>query len=589
MIRQASNTIKRAVSKFRSKEPKSLPQERPKKAFKAEEDALRIVPLGGLEEVGRNSCFLEYKNEIVILDMGIQFPEEETPGIDYIIPNISYLEKKKDNVKAVVISHAHYDHIGAIPYLMDKIGNPPIYTTALTKEIIAKRQEDFPNAPSLKFITVKSGDVMNLSRYFQAEFFEVAHTVPDTTGVVFRTPTGSVAHCADFRIDYDEEGKGKNLDTFERVGKSGIDVLMLDSTNAEQEGYSVSERDVEKNIEILLQAASGRIILATFSSMVTRIGEILKISEKIGRKVAINGFSMKSNIQIAQNLGYIKVKKETIIPMEEVNKHHDDKVLILSTGAQGEANAGLMKIVNGEHRFVRIKAGDTVIFSSSVIPGNERSVQTLKDNLTRQGAEVYTSKIMDIHASGHAPKEELKQVIKLMKPNFLLPVHGYYYMRATNAKNGQAAGMHKENTIVLDNGEVAELKNGKLRVSGERVDAFYVMVDGLGVGDVEEVVLRDRKILAQEGMIVIIMTIGKVGSRLLKNPDIISRGFIYLRENQEMLDEIRKRLRAILTRLPLDRTVDPDYLKTMVRDQIGQFLYNKTKRRPMVLPVIIEV
>lgn len=594
MMIRTQNPIKRQQSKFsgvirahdfrahRATAAKIAPQN-------ATDDVLRIAPLGGLEEIGRNSMFLEYKNEIVIVDMGIQFPEEETPGIDYILPNISYLEKKKQNIKAVIITHGHYDHIGAIPYLMDKLGNPPIYTTALTKEIIAKRQEDFPNAPRLRFIVVKGEDKTIISRYFSAEFFGVDHTIPDTTGVLIKTPVGNIANCADFRINYEASGGPLSLTEFERIGKLGVDVLMLDSTNADEEGRSISEKDVEKNIEKLFKSAEGRIILATFSSMLTRIAEILKIAEKLGRHVAISGFSMKSNVQIAQNLGYIKVKKGLIVPLEEVHRYKDDKILVLSTGAQGETNASLMKIVNGENRFVRIKPGDMVIFSSSVIPGNERSVQTLKDNLSRQGAKVYTSKLMDIHSSGHAPQEELKDVIRAMKPKYLVPIHGYYYMRAVSAELGQSLGMKKEQTIVVDNGEVLELGKKGLRVSGERVDTYYVMVDGLGVGDVEEVVLRDRKILAQEGMIVIIMTIAKEGNRILKNPDIISRGFIYLKENQGVLDEIRKRLRNILGRLPADRAIDVDYLKGMVRDQIGQYLYTKTKRRPMVLPVIIEI
>lgn len=558
-------------------------------ATAGDEDVLRIAPLGGLEEIGRNSMFLEYKNEIVIIDMGIQFPEEETPGIDYILPNVSYLEKKKQNIKAVIITHGHYDHIGAIPYLMDKLGNPPIYTTALTKEIIAKRQEEFPNAPRLRFVVVKGEDKTVISRYFSAEFFGVDHTIPDTTGVLLKTPAGNIANCADFRINYDAAGGPLSLSEFERIGKLGVDVLMLDSTNADEEGRSVSEREVEKNIEKLFKSTQGRIILATFSSMLTRIAEILKIAEKVGRHVAISGFSMKSNIQIAQNLGYIKVKKGLIVPLEEIHKYKDDKILVLSTGAQGESNASLMKIVTGENRFVRVKPGDMVIFSSSVIPGNERSVQTLKDNLSRQGAKVYTSKIMDIHSSGHAPQEELKDVIRAMKPKYLVPIHGYYYMRSVSAELGQSLGMKKEQTVVIDNGEVLELGKKGMRVSGERVDTYYVMVDGLGVGDVEEIVLRDRKILSQEGMVVIIMTIAKEGNRILKNPDIISRGFIYLKENQGMLDEIRKRLRNITSRIPSDRTIDPEYLKGMVRDQIGQYLYTKTKRRPMVLPVIIEI
>ncbi len=596
MILRTRSTIKKSMPKFakiqdragghKATAPKNVHEI---KAGEPNENVLRIIPLGGLEEVGRNSLFLEYENEIVIIDMGIQFPEEETPGIDYIIPNVAYLEQKKASVKAVIITHGHYDHIGAIPYLMGKIGNPPIYTTMLTKEIIAKRQEDFPNAPKLNFITVKGGDKINISRYFSAEFFGVSHTIPDTTGVVIKTPVGNIANCADFRIDYDAQGGPLSLDEFERVGNLGIDALLLDSTNAEEEGKSISEREVEKNLEKLFSEAPNRIILSTFSSMLTRIAEILKIAEKLGRVVAINGFSMKANVQIAQNLGYIKVKKGLIITLEEIHKYKDEKLLILSTGAQGEAKAGLMKIVNGENRNLQIKPGDTVILSSSVIPGNERSVQTLKDNLSRQGAKVITRKFIDIHSSGHAPQEELKQVVKLIKPRYLIPIHGYYFMRSTCAELGQAVGMAKENTLVLDNGEVAELLKNGIRITGERVDAFYVMVDGLGVGDVEEVVLRDRKILAQEGMVVIIMTVDKNHTRLVKNPDIISRGFIYLRENQEILDEIRKRLRNIVSRLPHTQTMDADYIKTLIRDQVGQYLYTKTKRRPMVLPVVIEV
>ncbi len=589
-----SSTIKHAVSKFARVLPRGVRASAgmaPKTTTptKPAEDALRVVPLGGFEEVGRNCMFFEYKNEIVIIDVGIQFPEEETPGIDYIIPNVSYLEKKRANIKGIIITHGHYDHIGALPYLLGKLGNPPIYTTLLTKEIIAKRQEDFPSAPRPNFVIVKNHDKVTMGKYFAAEFFGVSHTIPDTTAVILKTPTGNIVNCADFRIDYDADGGPLSLDEFERVGKMGIDILFLDSTSAEREGKSVSEREVEKNLERLFKAADGRIILATFSSMLTRIAEILKIAERLGRVVAINGYSMKSNVQIAQNLGYIKAGKGLIVPIEEINKHPDHKVLVLSTGAQGEAKAGLMKIVSGENRHLRIKPGDTVLFSSSVIPGNERSVQNLKDNLARQAARVITTVDIDIHSSGHAPQEELKAVIKLVNPRYLIPIHGYFFMRARNAMLGQEVGMPKDHTVVLDNGEVAELNKNELKITGERVDAYYVMVDGLGVGDVEEVVLRDRKILAQEGMVVIIMSVGHDIPRLLKHPDIISRGFIYLRENQQIIEDVRKKIRGIMDRLPKDKPADPDYIKSLIRDQVGQYLYTKTQRRPMVLPVIIEI
>lgn len=553
------------------------------------DDVLRFVPLGGLEEVGRNCMFLEYKNEVVVIDIGLQFPEEETPGIDYIIPNVAYLEKRKQNVQAIILTHGHYDHIGAVPHLLQKLGNPPIYTTSITKAIIERRQEDFPNSPKMNVVVVKNGDDVKISNYFSAHFFGVPHTIPETTGVLMKTPIGNVVHFADFRVDYNDNDEPQGLEEFERIGKMGVHTFMVDSTNAEKIGHSLSEKTVERNLEEIFKAAEGRIIVATFASLLTRIAEIIKICERIGRKVALSGYSMKTNVQIAQSLGFIKAKEGTIIPIEEANKVKDEKLLILSTGAQGESNASLMKIINGEHRHIKIKPGDTMVLSSSIIPGNERSVQSVKDNLARQGAIVYHSALVDIHSSGHAPKEDLKLVMKLIKPKFLVPVHGYYFMRAANGISAREVGIPKENVILMDNGQVAELTKDNFTVTKETVPAFYVMVDGLGVGDVEEVVLRDRRALAQEGMIVAILTIDRDKGRLLKNPDIISRGFIYLKESQELLDEIRKRIRSLMQRLPSYREIEPDYLKTLIRDQIGQYLYAKTKRRPMILPVIIEI
>lgn len=553
------------------------------------ENAVRLVPLGGLEEIGRNCLFLEYKNEIVIIDIGLQFPEEETPGIDYIIPNMSYLEKRKDNIHAIILTHGHYDHIGGLPHVLEKLGNPPIYATSITKAIIEKRQEDFPNAPKMNVLTIKSGDEIKLSNYFTAYFFGVPHTIPETTGVLLKTPIGNVVHFADFRIEYDDAGNPQGLEEFAAIGKMGIHTFMVDSTAAEKPGHSISEKTVEKNLEEIFKQAEGRVIVATFASLLTRIGEIIKICERLGRKVAFSGYSMKTNVQIAQDLGFIKAKEGTIIPIEEAHRMKDDKLLILSTGAQGESNASLMKIITGEHRHITIKPGDTFVLSSSVIPGNERSVQSVKDNLARQGAIVYHSALVDIHSSGHAPKEDIRLVIDLLKPKFLMPIHGYYFMRAANGVTAREAGIPKENVILMDNGQVAELTKNDFKITDETVSAFYVMVDGLGVGDVEEIVLRDRRALAQEGMLVIIATFDRDKGKLLKNPDIISRGFIYLKENQDVVEEVRKRVRSITQRLPNYRDIEPDYLKTLIRDQVGQFIYNKTRRRPMILPVIIEI
>lgn len=561
------------------------------KAKPTPDDTLRLVPLGGLEEIGRNMTFLEYRDEIIAIDMGLQFPEEETPGIDYIIPNVSYLEPRKENVKGVIITHGHYDHIGAIPYLIGKIGNPPIYTAKLTKAIIEKRQEEFMNAPKLHTVGVAAGDTVKAGKYFELEFFQIEHTIPDSIGVIIKTPIGNIVHFGDFRIDYTEDGRPLNLEEIERISKMGVHTFLCDSTNAEKPGHTMSERTVEKNLEELFKAARGRIIVSTFSSMLTRIGEMIKIAEKLGKKVAVNGRSMKDNVQISQNLGYMKIKKGTLIAPEEISKYKDDKILIITTGAQGESNAGLMKIINGEHKHIRIKPGDTMIFSSSVIPGNERSVQNLKDNLARQGANIYTSNLIDIHASGHAPSDDLTLTTRLLKPRYFMPVEGYYYMRAVNGENAIRGGVSRENVRLMSNGQVGLLTKDSFVISDETVPAHYVMVDGLGVGNIGEVVLRDRLMLAQEGMMVIIVTMDRKSGRLIKNPDIISRGFVYLRDidSQKLLEEVRQKIKSIITRIPRHQPIDPDYLKAVFRDQVGQLVYSKTFRRPMILPVVIEI
>lgn len=552
-------------------------------------EAVKFTAIGGLEEIGRNMMFFEYKDEIIIIDMGLQFPEEETPGIDFIIPNTEYLEKRKGDIKAVVITHAHLDHIGAIPYLMGKLGNPPIYTTRLTKEIITKRQVEVVNSPRLNFQIVENGNKIQLSRHFNAEFFNVTHTIPDSIGLMLETPVGTMLHPGEYKLDRDEKGSSKTMETFRQIGKKNILALFQDSTGAERAGYSIPERTVVENIEKIFKSARGRIILGVFASHLDRLYEIIKVAEKTGRFVAVSGYSMKTNIQISQNLGYMKIGKDTFINPEDLKNYPDSKLLILCTGAQGESNASLMRIANGEHRSVKIKQGDTILFSSSIIPGNERSVQFLKDNLARQGAVVYTSETMDIHSSGHAPQEEIKKVVAAVKPKFYIPIHGYFFMRFTNADLGKQSGVKAENAVVVDNGEIIAFTKDEARITGETVPSSYVFVDGLGVGDVGEVVLRDRRTLAQEGMLVIIVSLNKKTGKVLKNPDIISRGFIYLKENKELLDEIRRRIRSIIGRIPHYETVDADYTKGVLKDQIAEFLYQKTNRRPMILPVIIEI
>lgn len=561
-----------------------------KTTLKDDEPTVKFVALGGLEEIGRNMMFFEYEDEIVIIDAGLQFPEETTPGIDFIIPNVSYLEAKKKNVKALIITHGHYDHIGAIPYIMEKIGNPPIYATSLSKEIIAKRQEEFPNTPKLDFDIVKPNETRQLSKNFKAQFFGVMHNIPEGIGIILETPIGKIVHPGEFKFDYDADGNPRGLDTWKWIGEQKIHTLLLDSTGAEEPGWSISERVVEAELEKIFKAAEGRIIVSTFASLLDRIAEIIKIAEKLKKKVFISGSSMKTNIQIARNLGFMKIEKDVILPLEDINKYRDDKILILCTGAQGEPQASMMKIISGEHSYIQIKKGDSVILSSSIIPGNERSVQVLRDDLARQGAIVYHYKMVDIHSSGHAPQEELKAVMKMIKPKFFIPIHGFYFKRWRNAQLAQETiNLSPEKTIMTDNGQIVAITKDSVKNTDESVPAFYVMVDGLGVGDVGEVVLRDRRVLAQEGMVVIIVTLDRHTGRFLKNPDIISRGFIYLKENKELVEETRKKIKHLISRSPLNQEPDADYIKSLIRDQVGQFLYKKTKRRPMVLPVVIEV
>jgi ribonuclease J len=474
--------------------------------------------------------------------------------------------------------------------LIEKLGNPIIYTAEITKAIVERRHQEFTNAPKLRFEIVKHGSVVRISEHFTAKFFNVDHTIPDALGFVLDTPAGKMVSFGDFRLTTDNEGKPVNTEIFKEIGGLGVHSLFVDSTSIQREGFSLSEHQVEKNLEDLIKGARGRVIIATFSSLLTRIKEIIKIAERHGRKVAVNGRSMKDNVQIARDLGYFKLKSDQLINVEDIHKYKDEKLLILTTGAQGEANAGLMRIVNGDHRLVHLKPTDTVIFSSSVVPGNERSVQGLQDNIARQVDEVYNYQLLDIHSGGHAHREDIALVLGLVRPKFVIPIHAYYFLRKTMIKIAKEVGMDPSHVILMDNGQVARITKDSFTVTDEKVPAFYVMVDGLGVGDVEEVVLRDRRNLAQEGMIVIILTVDKAhGGKLLKNPDIISRGFIYLKENQVILDEIRKRIRGLVARIPNYQQTEPDYVKTLIRDQIGQFVYNKTRRRPMILPVILEI
>jgi len=555
-------------------------------------DSIRIIPLGGLGEVGRNMMLLEYQKKILIIDMGFRMPEEDMPGIDYIIPNAEYLKNRKNDVLGIVFSHGHYDHIGAVPYLIEKVWKPnlKIFASPLTKGIILRRQEDFPEQPKLKINEVRHGSKIKLG-VFEIEFFRQNHNIPDNLGMFIRTPVGNILHTSDFKFDANPVNDlPSNFQKLSEFSRRNILLLMSDSTGAEEEGHSLSEKEIFKNLEKIFQSAKGRIIAATFASLINRIQQIITLSEKYGRKVTADGYSMRTNVELCKNLGYLKEKKGTLIQLKDAGNYHDSKIVLLCTGAQGEGSAVLMRIANREHRFIKLKKTDTVIFSSSVIPGNERTVQVLKDELYRQGAKIYHYKMMDIHAGGHAQQDELKEMIRITRPKFFLPIHGQYSMLLKHGEVANEAGIPEKNIIVAENGQIINLSGERVSFEKKFIDSSYIMVDGLGVGDVGEIVLRDRQMLAKDGMFVIVAVIDRKTGRVMGSPDIISRGFVYLRESKELLKDTRRRVIDIVNKtVGSGGAVNWVYVKDEIRNKIGQFLFTKTRRRPIILPVVIEV
>ncbi len=553
---------------------------------------LRIIPLGGQEEVGRNMTVFEYGNDIVILDMGIQFPEEDMPGIDYIIPNISYLKGKEKNIRGVIFSHGHMDHIGAAPILLPKLAYPKIIGRDLTLALVKKRMEDYElnSAESLKTIHVKSVDErINLGK-FRIGFFNVEHSIMDAVGVIINTPQGTILHPGDWMMD--KNPIDQKPVTYNHLSKlPGPKILMLESLGStDTQPTHVSEKEMYANLEKLISEAAGKVIIGTFSSQIRRIAHIIAYAKRIGKKVALDGYSMKSNIEIAKELGYIKVGKEALIQINNVHKYPENKLVIICTGAQGEGNAVLSRIISDEHKFIKIRKNDTIIFSSSVIPGNERTIQRLKDNLYRKCDNVIHSDVMDVHTSGHSNAADIKEIIKQIRPDFFLPVYANHYFLKEATKLAVEAGVSKEKIFVLDNGSIIEFYNGNVSVLDKKVEAGYVFVDGLGIGDVGEVVLRDRHVLARDGMFVIVAVVDSQTGKVKGSPDIISRGFVYLRESKQLLKETRKKVIEIVDKAAgTGGAVNWSYVKDEIRNKIGGFFYTKTQRRPMILPVIIEV
>jgi ribonuclease J len=557
-------------------------------------DSIRIIPLGGVEEIGKNCTMIEVGDDIIVIDIGFQFKDENTPGIDYILPNTKYVEERKDKVRAVIITHGHLDHIGAIPFVMPRIGNPPLYTRLLTSVMIKKRQEEFLHMPPLDLRVVEKDETITVGK-LKVRFFSVTHTIPDAMGLIIETPYGSIVHTGDLKLDHiDGVPTEAEEAEYKRAFKNeNVLMLMADSTNVENPGFSIPEKQVHKNIEEIIKNVQGRLIVATFSSLLERILKIIEFAEKYGKKVCVEGRSMKQNIEICKQLGLLKPKKDTMISSEEIDQTPPERLIILATGAQGDEYAAMMRMANKTHKYVKITKRDTILLSSSVVPGNERAVQKLKDNLSRQGAHIIHYKIADVHSSGHANRDETAWIHKRIHPKFFMPLHGYHYMLRVHGEIAREANnLPEESVIIPDNGAILEIQNKGQKIVRlkEKAASNIVMVDGFSVGDIQDVVIRDRQALAQDGIFIVFAIVNSQTGRLRKSPDIISRGFVYLRESQALLHEAR-----ILIKNSVEKSthgmnpINVDYIKENITDEVSRFLLQKTAKRPMVIPVILTV
>jgi len=546
---------------------------------------LKAIPLGGLEQIGLNITAFEYEDSIVVVDCGLSFPEDEMLGIDLVIPDITYLKENAEKVKGFVITHGHEDHIGALPYVLKEL-NIPIYATKLTMGIIENKLEEHGLMKTTKRKVVKFGQSINLGQ-FRIEFIKTNHSIVDAAALAIYSPAGVVVHTGDFKVDYTPVfGDAIDLQRFAEIGKKGVLALMCDSTNAERAGFTPSEKTVGKTLDSLfLEHKETRILIATFASNVDRVRQIINTAEKFNRKVVVEGRSMVNIIDTASKLGYLQIAERTLIDVEELKNYPPEKTVIITTGSQGESMAALSRMASDNHKKISIMPGDTVIFSAHPIPGNEKAVTNIINELQMKGADVI---FQDVHVSGHACQEEIKLIYSLVKPKYAIPVHGEYKHRKAQAKIAAELGIPKENIFMLQSGEVLEMDDNRAVIT-ERVPVGAILVDGLGVGDVGNVVLRDRQHLAEDGIMIVVMALESHSDQLISGPDIVSRGFVYVRESDELLDEARLLVEEAVQDC-LDRgKTDWGKLKSTVKDVLSDFVWKKTKRRPMILPIIMEV
>lgn len=548
---------------------------------------VKVIALGGLGEIGKNITAIEYDNEIIVIDCGLAFPDSEMYGIDLVIPDVTYLINNGDKVKGFVLTHGHEDHIGGLPYVLKQL-NVPVYGTRLTLGLVKSKLEEHNMLSDCTLLEVKPGEEVK-TEHFKVEFIRTCHSIADACALAIQTPEGTIVHTGDFKIDYTPiDGEVINLQRFAKLGSQKVLLLMADSTNVERPGYTVSEKLIGKNLTEIFSNAKGRVIVASFASNINRIQQIINSSLFYGRKVAFSGRSMEKISKIAIELGYMQLPEDQLISVDDINKYPADKITIITTGSQGEPMAALSRIAYGTHRKISIEKGDLVIISASPIPGNEKPISKLIDELFKKGAEVVYNALEEVHVSGHACQEELKLMHTLIKPKFFMPVHGEYRHLRQHGLLAESLGMDSKNIFLLETGQTLELSRNSARRSG-RVTSGSIMIDGLGIGDVGNIVLRDRKHLSQDGILTVVVTIEKASFTVLSGPDIITRGFVYVKESGNLLNEATEVVKAELDKCMEKKVTEWLVIKSNIKYSLGQFLYNKTRRKPIILPIIMEI
>ena len=575
------------VKKKRPYTPRQPRKKKIEKGVEFKKETLKIIPLGGLQEIGKNITVFEYGNEIIVVDCGVAFPEDDMLGIDLVIPDITYLEKNKEKIKGLIITHGHEDHIGGIPYFLKQI-DVPIYATRLTAGLISNKLEEHKLLRKTKLNIVEQGQTITLGK-FKIEFIRSCHSIPDAVILAIKTPVGTIIHTGDFKVDYTPiDGERMNVGRLAELGNEGVLALMSDSTNSERKGYTMSESTVGDVFDKLFINCTKRIVVATFSSNVHRVQQIANSAVKYGRKIAVCGRSMINMIETAQELGYINVPENTFIDIDMIKSYPDDRLVIITTGSQGEAMSALTRMAMGDHKKVEITPNDLIIISATPIPGNEKLVSKVIDDLMKIGAEVVYSSLADVHVSGHACQEEQKLMISLVRPKYFIPVHGEYRQLIAHSETAKKVGIDYRNIFMLTNGRILELNENMGRLTGT-VPFGRILVDGLGVGDVGNIVLRDRQHLSQDGLIIIVLTMNGASGEVVSGPDVISRGFVYVRESENLMEDIKRVVKDEMQKCQDMHITDWTTIKSALKENLRDYVYQKTKRNPMILPIIMEV